>query len=615
MCVRKMLLLLVLLMSARVIGEDTIAPSAGPTPAPTANCTFTDDHPLIRCTACADWCAQDAPPCACETHTCTPHTTVYEESVSLLTGDRMIAVCSVRHNGTVETAICVCILYTHTIDYVDVAEGICESPAINPTCTSNCSVGANCTDYTPRGLIAEERDLNAPTPSPTTGPLCTNAEQCRDGNQCTADVCDTGACANPFVAPGTACDDGNACTTDDTCRGGPECTGTPKDCAVLNDVCNVGACSSVTGDCIKVPRQGFVECSDGLFCTGKDYCVDGQCAAHSGNPCEMCALEQTCDEHSHTCVLPITTASPVASPTTASNQCHSVEYPSRCCPGYTGRNCDMRDVCYGKECLNGGHCNSSGRCICQDGFKGPACDLRDCGVNGWFNPLRNACTCRRGWAGAKCDECAAPTDEKTFICFPMHTGGGYLLTHVHTGLVASLLNGNLGTQGAGHPAIRPTSRGVGGHAYDCACQPIYEDGAVAVRGVTDDDAILYDAVITNCLAMPAPPLTVDESEELNALWDDCLWVATTGASSTTYFTLFIVFACTTAVLGITTIVFIVMYCQAAALASYRTLAADTRITHSRDSLDMEPLAANDLHEPGTFLSAQWQDEHRRRKIQ
>lgn len=83
-----------------------------------------------------------------------------------------------------------------------------------------------------------------------TGPVwsftttCTNNSECDDGNSCTDDICDDGACIH--INHTGACDDGDACTTDDTCADGA-CAGTPVTCPPGQ------FCDGLTGDCVFPP--------------------------------------------------------------------------------------------------------------------------------------------------------------------------------------------------------------------------------------------------------------------------------------------------------------------------------------------------------------------------
>ena len=113
-----------------------------------------------------------------------------------------------------------------------------------------------------------------------------------DGNPCTQDLCQNGACVHPPVQEGLACaDDGKACTTD-VCSNG-FCTHLPADgkaCVedgnpCTSDVCKGGLCSHVASD-------GGICTDDGIDCT-TDVCQGGLCkhpaasgaACEDGNPC------------------------------------------------------------------------------------------------------------------------------------------------------------------------------------------------------------------------------------------------------------------------------------------------------------------------------------------
>src|SRR5438093_1200596 len=90
---------------------------------------------------------------------------------------------------------------------------------------------------------------------------CTTAADCDDGNACTTDSCDAGACAYATIAdcvPCTTaadCDDGNACTTDS---------------------CDAGACAYATiADC--VPCTTAADCDDRNPCTTDPCSANGVC--------------------------------------------------------------------------------------------------------------------------------------------------------------------------------------------------------------------------------------------------------------------------------------------------------------------------------------------------
>ena len=129
---------------------------------------------------------------------------------------------------------------------------------------------------------------------------CKGAEDCDDGNPCTADACDPGAgeCTHDAAAPeGDACDDGAFCTSGDSCQGG-ECTGTPTVCAGTPDGCGAGQCDEEADACVEVPVNEGGPCEDdGNVCTD-DLCANGTCA-HVDNaaPCddgELCTSGDAC---------------------------------------------------------------------------------------------------------------------------------------------------------------------------------------------------------------------------------------------------------------------------------------------------------------------------------
>jgi slime mold repeat-containing protein len=85
-------------------------------------------------------------------------------------------------------------------------------------------------------------------------PFCSVAAECDDGDGCTNDACDAGACTETDVG----CDDGDACTTD-SCTAGA-CTYMPLDCDDGNDCtrdgCAAGTCEHpVSADFVLVEAK------------------------------------------------------------------------------------------------------------------------------------------------------------------------------------------------------------------------------------------------------------------------------------------------------------------------------------------------------------------------
>ncbi|GMV38534.1 MAG: hypothetical protein AMXMBFR64_02500 [Myxococcales bacterium] len=152
-------------------------------------------------------------------------------------------------------------------------------------------------------------------------------ETCDDGNPCTDDACEDGACVHTDNE--ATCDDGDACTTGDVCGGGA-CAGTAAgcttdaDCAGQFDACHEAyrceACACVPDPASPVPpppslpepcqawscdpQAGWVQgpapdgeaCDDGDVCTEADACAAGDCAGSAvvcdqGPLCGVAACE------------------------------------------------------------------------------------------------------------------------------------------------------------------------------------------------------------------------------------------------------------------------------------------------------------------------------------
>jgi hypothetical protein len=135
------------------------------------------------------------------------------------------------------------------------------------------------------------------------GDCCVEAAQCDDGNPCTADACNAGACARAPIAGCRACgveadcNDGDACTenecaADGSCRALeiPGCRGCTRD-ADCDDQ-SAGTIDTCTnGTCTHVPVEPPVEiCDDGLDNDANTLvdCADSACAAFPGCVREIC---------------------------------------------------------------------------------------------------------------------------------------------------------------------------------------------------------------------------------------------------------------------------------------------------------------------------------------
>ncbi len=105
--------------------------------------------------------------------------------------------------------------------------------------------------------------------------LTMNNTLCDDGNPCTTDSCNNGACTFSSLADAGPCDDGSACTTSDVCNGTGSCGGVAIACDDGKQ-CTTDTCAPFDGACDTVNRTGA--CDDGLACTTADTCSGGACS-------------------------------------------------------------------------------------------------------------------------------------------------------------------------------------------------------------------------------------------------------------------------------------------------------------------------------------------------
>jgi hypothetical protein len=171
---------------------------------------------------------------------------------------------------------------------------------------------------------------------------------CNDGNGCTqTDTCLTGACSNPPAANGTSCIDGNACTQTDTCQAGT-CTGSnPVTCAA-SDQCHVaGTCDPSTGACSNPAVADGTACNDGNACTRTDSCHAGACIGNNPVTCaasDQCHVAGTCDPSTGAC------SNPAAADGTVCNDGNGCTQTDTCltgaCVGSNPVTCTAIDPCH-----------------------------------------------------------------------------------------------------------------------------------------------------------------------------------------------------------------------------------------------------------------------------
>jgi hypothetical protein len=187
---------------------------------------------------------------------------------------------------------CVAFDQCHAVGVCDPTSGACSNPV--KADGSSCNDGNACTkgDQCLSGVCT----MGTPT-------ICAAADQCH-----AAGVCDaaTGACSNPVAPPNTACNDLNPCTTGDVCQQGV-CGGTPKTCAAADQCHAAGICDATTGACSNPPVAAGTACNDGNACTTVDTCQNGSCVGGSPKTCtasDQCHAPGTCDATTGTCSNP-----------------------------------------------------------------------------------------------------------------------------------------------------------------------------------------------------------------------------------------------------------------------------------------------------------------------
>jgi hypothetical protein len=329
----------------------------------------------------------------------------------------------------------------HSVGTCDPASGACSNPprADGTSCTDGsactsldtCQSGV-CQSGTPKVCIPSDQCHLAGTCDATTG-LCSNPNTpsgtaCNDGNACTQlDTCQsgvctggsavvcapsdqchaagtcntgTGACTNPLVPNGTACNDGNACSQVDTCQSGVCVGANPVVCMVSDQCHSVGTCDPTTGACSNPARADGTTCNDSNACTSGETCQSGVCQSGTVKVCVAagpCTGVGTCDTASGQCSNPALANGTVCSDGNACTQLDTCQ--SGVCTGANPVVCTATDACH-----SAGVCNTStGACtnpnapngtICNDGnacTSGDKCQTGACSGTAVACPLPAAC--------------------------------------------------------------------------------------------------------------------------------------------------------------------------------------------------------------------------------
>lgn len=250
-----------------------------------------------------------------------------------------------------------------------------QPPEVSNPSTSLLVAGVNVIAIQCHNITLASSDLSM-IPSLTATFQCLTGVDCNDGNACTDDICDAGAC----VHTPHSCDDSNACTTD-SCN---PTTGCEHTAIVCNDgnPCTADTCNPQSG-CQFAPVSDGTACPDANLCNGNETCQAGACT--SGTP-------PTCDDNN-----PCTTDS--CSP--ASGCQHANVADGTPCPNGT--------VCDGAETCQSGACAAGSPLACNDGL---FCNgVETCDAQTGCQPGSPPCQ-----AGEQCDEAADRCRQPRMTC-------------------------------------------------------------------------------------------------------------------------------------------------------------------------------------------------------
>lgn len=371
--------------------------------------------------------------------------------------------CSEKLGGcTTDTSACPC-KTSADCDDKNPCNGVESCDLANLKCVSGaavdcsaldteCSVGAcdgatgKCV-ATPKadGTTCNDHDLCTAASSCQAGscvgqnPLkCVASDQCHAAGSCNPA---TGACSNPALANGSACNDGNACTQSDSCQGGSCVGASPVACGAGDDCHNAPSCNASTGKCEASAKPNGTACSDGNACTQTDSCQGGVCSGanpvvcsasdqcHSGGACDtgtgkcsnpakpdntgcndgnVCTQTDVCQKGLCTGTKPVTCA--------ASDQCHS----AGTCDKVLG--CSNPVKSDGTTCSDGNACTRTDACssgVCK-GSSPISCTASDqCHQAGTCDPASGVCSNPSKTDGTACNDgkaCTSADQCKGGVC-------------------------------------------------------------------------------------------------------------------------------------------------------------------------------------------------------
>lgn len=191
------------------------------------------------------------------------------------------------------------IITTLTEGTITVTESFCNNndqcndgnPCTNDVCTSGICNNVNNTLPCDDGLFCTENDV---CNNGTCSGSSTNCELVLPSDQCAISTCNEllGVCELIDVADNTPCDDGDQCTNNDTCQIGLCVAGTVTICSAVDQCHEVGTCNPATGFCSQPTRVNASICDDGDACTDNDQCFNGIC---SGSPINCSVADDQCN--------------------------------------------------------------------------------------------------------------------------------------------------------------------------------------------------------------------------------------------------------------------------------------------------------------------------------
>ncbi len=274
--------------------------------------------------------------------------------------------------------------------------GVCSTHAGSPcpgadgdsNCKETCSESADaCTASDPNGSACNDGLFCNGTDTCSSGacsvhqsPPCNGADGDGNCSESCNEANDTCSAADPN---GSACNDGLFCNGTDSCSSGA-CTqhqGSPCPGADGDNDCSE-SCSDSAGGCTGDDPEGS-PCNDGVFCNGADFCANGTCSVHAGNPCAgpdgdgNCA--EVCSEAADACSAPDPNGSVCNDGVfcNGTDQCSGglcSVHSGNPCPGADGDgNCketcsEAADACTasdpnGSACTDGLFCNGTDTCV------------------------------------------------------------------------------------------------------------------------------------------------------------------------------------------------------------------------------------------------------------